>query len=307
VCTFEIVQTALVLLLGYGGALRVALASGSGAGLLGAGCSLAGLGSYAAALSLKEDRQETRSSFRFFMFVGLGLLLMGGPLVLPVAFFSLLSGVLGLGAMLVGLRVERPVLILQSSLYLLASALTSGLLAWSFRAFLAPQGAPASLSLPGLFSLAFLAVAVTLFGLHRPSGPVPAGVRPLILFLGAGAAGGIGALAIQAGNAMASSGSADPGLLAAIRTGVLSALAILLAWFGRRSPVLELRWLVYPILIITALKFLFEDMAMGRPLTLFLGFICYGATLMLAPRLLKSSAPQDRGQELNPLKPEVHP
>ena len=116
-----------------------------------------------------------------------------------------------------------------------------------------------------------------------------------------------GALAIQVGYAVSSAGSADPGLLAAVRTGVLSALAILLAWCGRRSPVLELRWLVYPLLVVTALKFLFEDVAVGRPLTLFLGFICYGVTLMLAPRLLKGSAPHDRAQEPNPLKPEVHP
>ena len=271
------------------------------------GCSLAGIGSYAAALSFQEDRKETRSSFRFFMFLGLSLLLLGGPLVLPTAFFSLLCGVLGLGAMQAGLRVQRPVLILQSGIYMLVSALAGGLLAWSFRAFLAPAGVATSLPLPGFFSLAFLSVAVALFSWHRPSGPITAGVHSLILFLGALAAGGIGALAVWAGYAVSSSGSADPGLLAAVRTGVLSALAILLAWCGRRSPFLELRWLVYPALIITALKFLFEDVAVGRPLTLFLGFVCYGVTLMLAPRLLKGSAPHDRGQEQNPLKPEVHP
>jgi hypothetical protein len=307
VTTFEFVQTVLILLLGYGGAVRVALASGSGAGLLGAGCSLAGIGSYVAALSFKEDQNGTRSSFRFFLFLGLSLVLLGGPMALPLAFFSSLCGVLGLGALLAGLRVQRPVLILQSSIYLLASTLSSGLLAWSFRAFLAPLGVAAFLSLPGLLSLAFLSIAVVLFSLQRPSHPIPAEVHPLILFLGALAAGGIGALAIQTGYALASSGSPDPGLLAAVRTGVLSALAILLAWCGRKSPVLELRWLVYPLLIVTALKFLFEDMAVGRPLTLFLGFICYGVTLMLAPRLLKGSAPHDRAQEPNPLKPEVHP
>jgi hypothetical protein len=297
----------LVLLLGYGGALRVALASGSGAGLLGAGCSLAGLGSYAAALSFKEDLKETRSRFRFFLFLGLGLLLLGGPLVLPMVLFSSLCGVLGLGALLVGLRVQRPVLILQSSLFLLASALASGLLAWSFRAFLAPPGVASFPSLPGLLSLAFLWIAVALFSLHRPSHSIPARVHPLILFLGALAAGGFGALAVHVGYAVASSGSPDPGLLAAIRTGVLSTLAILLAWCGRRLPGLDLRWLIYPLLVVTALKFLFEDVAVGRPLTLFLGFICYGVTLMLAPRLLKGSAPRDRAQEPNPLKPEVHP
>ena len=307
VSAFEVAQTVLVLLLGYGGALRVALASGSGAGLLGAGCMLAGIGSYAAALSFKEDLEETRSSFRFFTFLALSLLLLGGPLVLPMAFFTPLCGALGLGAMLVGLRAQRPIFILQSSIYLLASALAGGLIAWSFRAFLVPLGAATFLPLPGLLSLAFLSVAVVLFILHRPSEPITASVHPLILILGALAAGGVGALAVQATYHALISGSADPGTLAAVRTGVMSSQAILLAWCGRRLPDLELRWLVYPLLIITALKFLFEDVVVGRPLTLFLGFMCYGITLMLAPRLLKVPVPPDGGREANPFKPEVHP
>jgi len=78
-----------------------------------------------------------------------------------------------------------------------------------------------------------------------------------------------------------------------------------MAWFGRRLPILELRWLVYPVLIVTALKFLFEDLAVGRPLTLFLGFMCFGATLMLAPRLLKAPAPKGGGDDPNASIPEV--
>jgi hypothetical protein len=307
VSPFEVVQTVLVLLLGYGGGLRVALASGSGAGLLGAGCALAGLGSYAAALPFREDLPATRWNFRYFTFLALGLLLLGGAVLLPLAFFAPLCGILGLGAMFVGLRQRRALLVLQSALYLLASAGGSGLLAWSFRAFLAPRGVEASLALPGLLSLALLSGAVALFLLRRSAQALPATVQPLILFLGALAAGGIGALAIRLCCAAAFPGPADPGVLAAMRTGVLSALAVLLAWGGRRFPALELRWLVYPLLIVTALKFLFEDLAVGRPLTLFLGFMCYGLTLMLAPRLLKGSAPTGRGREPDPLKPEVHP
>ncbi len=305
VSAFEVAQTVLALLLGYGGALRVALASGSGTGLLGMGCVLTGAGSYAAALSFKEDLQKNWPSFRFFTFLALILLLLGGPLLLPMALFAPLCGLLGLGAMLVGLRAERSILIFQSSLYLLASAVMSGLAVWSFRAFLAPQGMPASLSVPGLLSLASLLAAAVIFMLQRPSDAITTSVRPLILLLGAVAIGGIGALAIQAGCAASSHGAADPGALAAVRTGVLSTLAIVLAWSGRRFPSLQLRWLVYPLLIFTALKFLFEDLTVGRPLTLFLGFMCYGVTLMLAPRLLKVPVPPDTGRETNPLKPEV--
>jgi hypothetical protein len=99
----------------------------------------------------------------------------------------------------------------------------------------------------------------------------------------------------------------DAGLLAVLRTAVLSSLAILLAWSGRRLPALNLRWLVYPLLVVTALKFLFEDLAVGRPLTLFLGFMCFGTTLILAPRLLKTPTPTEGGGAPNPSMPEVDP
>jgi hypothetical protein len=304
---FEITQTVLVLLLGYGGALHVALASGSGAGMLGSGCLLAGLGSYGAAIPFRQDLEEARPNFRYFMFLAFGLLLLGGPLVLPLGFFALLCGALGLAATLVGLHLRRPLFILQSGLYLLTSAAAGGLLAWSFRAFLLPAGGGPSLSLAGFLSLACLSATVVILTLRQRPEVGIGGIRLLIQVLGAAVAGGIGALVIQACCSTLSPGAPDPGLLAAVRTGVMSGLAILLAWCGRRFPALELRWLVYPLLIVTALKFLFEDLAVGRPLTLFLGFMCYGITLMLAPRLLKVTGPSDKGREIYPLKPEVHP
>lgn len=289
---FEITQTGLVFLLGFGGALRVALASGSGAGLLGAGCSLAGIGCYAAAIRFAGDREDTRANFRFFTFLALVFLLLGGPVLLPLPVFAPLASLLGLVAMVAGLRLQRTVFILQSSLYLLASTVASGLAAWTARAFLAPTGPATTLPLGGFLSLAGLAGALALFLLRRPDEGSIGKVRPLVLVLGAATAAGCGALVIQVGS---SAFPADAGALAAVRTGVLSALAILLAWCGRKVPVLELRWLVYPLMTVTALKFLIEDIAVGRPLTLFLGFMCYGATLMLAPRLLKVSVSPDKG------------
>ncbi|HEX9011439.1 MAG TPA: hypothetical protein VF804_13805, partial [Holophagaceae bacterium] len=87
-------------------------------------------------------------------------------------------------------------------------------------------------------------------------------------------------------------GGADPGLLAAVRTGALSAAATGLAALCRRHPASELRWLVFPLLALAALKFLFEDLPVGRPLTWFLAFMAYGAALILAPRFLRPARPE---------------
>jgi hypothetical protein len=287
---FEVIQTALVLLVGFGGALRVSLASGSGTVLLGAGVSLAGVGCYAAALPFADDQEETRANFNFFTFLALTFLLLGGPIVLPLPLFSALSGALGLAVMLAALHLRRTVLVLQSGLYLGVSALVSGLAPWTFRVFTDPAGPAAPLPQAGLASLAALSATLLLFLLRRPPEPVTIRMRPAVLVLGALAAAGLGALAIRA---CCGGGAPDPASLALARTGVLSALAIALAWLGRKIPVLELRWMVYPLLALTALKFLVEDLAGGRPLTLFLAFMAFGTTLIAAPRLLKNRAAQD--------------
>lgn len=287
---FEVIQTALVLLVGFGGALRVSLASGSGTLLLGAGVSLAGVGCYAAALPFADDQEETRANFNFFTFLALTFLLLGGPIVLPLALFAVLSGILGLGAMLAALHLRRTVLVLQSGLYLAVSALVSGWAPWAFRVFTDPTGPATPMSPAGLASLAALSATLLLFLLRRPPEPVTIRMRPAILVMGALAAAGLGALAIRA---CCGDGAPDPAHLALARTGVLSALTIALAWLGRKIPVLELRWMVYPLLALTALKFLVEDLAGGRPLTLFLAFMAFGTTLIAAPRLLKRRAAQN--------------
>ena len=292
---FELVQTALVLLIGFGGALRVALASGSGAGPLGAGITLAGAGCYAAAIPFATDQDETRPNFNFFTALALVFLLAGGAIILHPPFFAALSGGMGLAAMLAGLQLRRAVLMVHSGLYLVASALVSGLAAGTLHAFLAAAGPATFPGVAALFSLAALSAVLVLFLLRRPPDALTARVRPVLLLLGALTAAGWGALLIQSCCGIFPAGSADAGAVAAVRTGVLSALTIALAWSGRRLPILELRWLVYPLLVLTALKFLFEDVAAGRPLTLFLGFMCFGATLILAPRLLKAPSPPGGG------------
>jgi len=287
---FEFIQTALVLLVGFGGAVRVSLASGSGTVLLGAGVSLAGVGCYAAALPFADDQEEARPNFNFFTFLALIFLLLGGPFVLPLPLFATFSGILGLAAMVAALRMRRKVLVFQSGLYLTASALASGLGSWALHVFMDPVGPTAPASPAGLASLVALFATLALFLARRPPDPVTILMRPAIQIMGALAAAGLGALAIWA---CCGGRAPDPGGLALARTLVLSALAIALAWLGRRVPVLDLRWMVYPLLAITTLKFLFEDMAEGRPLTLFLAFMGFGSTLILAPRLLKNPAARE--------------
>lgn len=285
---FEAIQTALVLAIGFGGAVRVALASGAGAAVLGSGVLVAGLGCGAAAYPFAGDQEDLRANFSFFTTLALVFLLLGGPIVLPRPAYALSTGFLGLGATLLGVRLRRTVLLLQGAVSLTAGALASGLLTRTFAAFLRPVGELTLPSIPALTILTLLALAHALLMARRPSGPLPWRFRLPSFLLGTEAVLGAITLAVWIPSQLLGGGRPDPGLLAAFRTGALSAAAIGIAALGRRHPASELRWLVYPLLALAALKFLLEDLPAGRPLTWFLAFMVYGSALILAPRFLKA-------------------
>jgi hypothetical protein len=79
--------------------------------------------------------------------------------------------------------------------------------------------------------------------------------------------------------------------MAALRTAALALAAGAAAALGRWLPAGDQGWMVYPLLGVTAVKLLLQDVPQGRPLTLTLAFACFGAALLVAPRLAKAPAP----------------
>jgi len=284
---FERAQTCLALAVGFGGALRIALTSGSGGGFLGVGAILAGAACYAAAIPFARDEEPTRANFNYFSLLATFLLLLGGAMVAPLPWFAVLAGVLGLGALVGTIRTQRPSLLLQSAVYVAVACGGSGLLRWTFQAFLGPAGSGPAPSLATGCALALLAGTVG-YALTRPPA-TETGPKLQAFTLVAGGLGvlSLGALAVGVIGPAQASGPAELARLAVGRTAVLTTLTIGLAWSARRIPTLDLRWLVYPFLALATIKFLFEDMAVGHPLTLFLAFMFLGTTFILAPRLLK--------------------
>ncbi|HEY5113807.1 MAG TPA: hypothetical protein VIJ45_06825, partial [Coriobacteriia bacterium] len=78
---------------------------------------------------------------------------------------------------------------------------------------------------------------------------------------------------------------ADAGVVATVRTSVLAAAALALAWAGRYRRFREAAWLLYPVLVVGGLKLLVEDLPRSRPATLFIALALYGGALIVAPRL----------------------
>ena len=79
----------------------------------------------------------------------------------------------------------------------------------------------------------------------------------------------------------------DASLASTLRTSLISLMAILLGWFGKRLGLAELIWILYPWMAFGAAKLFAEDFRLGRPLTLFASLLVYGGTLIALPRLLR--------------------
>jgi hypothetical protein len=285
---FEVAQTLAVLVIGFGGAIRVAHAAGAPAWPLGLAALVIGLGCYGAAFTFVRHQAEGSSDFRFLSSLALLLVLAGSPSLLRDGWLALHFALLGLAAVGLGRRYLRRSLAVHGAVLLVAGAYVSGLLAATWHAFLTPSDrVDGSFPLPALLTLAVLAAGHTLLAARPGPGPRPWGFRLPCLILGTLGLLGLGALAVLATLAPGRAGLPAPGTLAAVRTGVLALAAVLAAALGRWFRGGDLGRLVYPLLGATALKLLLEDVPQGRPLTLSLAFSFFGAALLVAPRLAK--------------------
>ena len=137
---FAAVQTAAVLAIGYGGAVRLARATPAAATGLGIASALAAGALLAVAYTLLGRRVEQRHTFLFFPSLAFVFLLGGTSLLLPAPGRAVAWSLLALAAALMATRFASATLGLFAALYAIASAQASGLLAGATRGFL---GAPA--------------------------------------------------------------------------------------------------------------------------------------------------------------------
>lgn len=294
---FEVVQAGVVLLVGFGGAVRAAQAGGGGAVWLGVLAFLAGAACYALAFDFVEQQRDTGGNFAFFSTIALAFVVASCLIALSgsVRIFGLT--LLGLFSVGLARRFGRDVLLAHGTAALAVAALASGLVGRSLEVFLRPAQVPAE-----PFGGAAFAVLAALGSAHAAAvwgrGSEGAGwARRLPSFL-------LAALFLLGGSALAmalltravAGDPPEPAAMAVTRTAVLAVAAVLLAGLGRVAPASEAAWLVYPVLGLAGLKLLVEDFAKGRPLTLFLALGLLGAALVLAPRLLKGrGAPGEAG------------
>jgi hypothetical protein len=286
VVPFEVAQSIVALIAGFGGAVYVTSTSGANVAGLGLLALALGLSTYAVAFAFVERHRPARNFF-FYASLALVFLLVGGPLAMRWDAAAVAFSALAIVCLIVSRRVSRLTLSLHCVVYAVAGAVLSGLLTGATLALLLWGGEAATgVSIPSLLALA--AILACALWPARAGTPVAYATRaPEFVLLGLGvwlAAGTAVGLLVPL-LPVVDAGRIDQGALAATRTLVLVGATLLLAWARRSRRLLDVTWMVNPLLAMVAVKLLVEDLPQGRPLTLMIALGAYGAALIIAPRL----------------------
>lgn len=291
VVTFEVVQAAVVLVVGLGGAAFVTSRVGMGAPALGALSLAFGVAAYGVAFAFVERRQHSAVNFYYYTTIAIAFVLAGASFLLPAVPRALFWAALALGAAVAARRAERITLAAHAAGYAVVAGIASGLLAHAGDAAFASPANPWS---PAPVAAVAVAAALAAAAWALATAPVRSRLHraPRAVFVLVLAASAAGLLIgwISAAVAGAPGAGADAGTVATVRTAVLALGALALAAMGRTGAWMEARWLAWPVLAVTGVKILVEDLKWGRPATWVLAFALYGAALIVLPRLLRREA-----------------
>ncbi len=286
VIVFEFVQTVLVLAVGLGGMIAVGHTVEGNDLLLGG--AIVGLGAAAYAVSFQFLARQAPGALNFYFYSSLALIftMAGTWTALHDAARSLALTGVGIALAAAWSRSSRATLGAHTAIALVAASEDAGLVNLGLALFM---GAAASVDLAQWPALVVLAVVLALCGsrLTASRGLALSAADAPGLALGVVAVGGIGglvapALAAAAG-ALSLPVSAD--VVTTIRTATLSGLALGCAGVSRTGRFSVLGHLAYPLLAAAGVKLVLIDLRHSQASTLFAALACYGAALVLVPRL----------------------
>jgi hypothetical protein len=297
VVPFEVVQSGAMLLVGLAPALLIAHRTGLGVFALGIALLVLAMACYAVEFI---DRRRTRGANRYFYtslalafaLTGSELLLDGPPLGIAWVALALIVG-------WTGHRHARSMLAVHSVVYIAAAAVASGLAGTTAAGLFGSS--PLVVTPVGIATwVALIAIGVC-WWLSAPGPTASSAWRADVLSRVALAAlalvsvAGVSVVVVESVLPERFAAPPEFGALATLRTAVLAATAVAVAWLGRRLAAPEYRPLLYTVLSWGALKLLFEDVPTSSPLLLFVAFALYGGALIIGPRVAKFGAePSDR-------------
>jgi len=287
VIVFEVVQTVIVLLVGVGGALAVSRSAGSGSLVLGG--SLVVLGGVAYLVSFAFLPRDSAAALNFYFYSSLALIFVLTGLAVSTDGAAQAVALTTLAALLAVAwrRSGRVTLGGHAAVAWVVASISAGLLTVAETAFAGELPAIAVLGTAGFT----LIVALTISGTRMAACHLPrpfASDTPAIVIGLLALAGTAGAVTLVTGRAAGWS-AADAGLLATARTALLSGLAVLAAWLHRPGRFSSIGTIAYPLLAAIGIKLVLSDLRDSSAATLFIALACYGAALVLVPRMHRAA------------------
>lgn len=287
---FDVVQSAVAVLIGFGGAVRIALNNGAGTGLIGLFALMGAVAGYTVAFAFVSSRQGRGRAFFYFATLALVFLFLGSLVIVHGFGLTWCWIALGLAASGLGGRFHRVTLRYHAAVYITLASLQSGLISSSLLAFLVPATSSwPELSAMGGAALAAATAAYLILVMTQRGREVSFSRRLPCLALASLLMGGTGYFAVMGLASISRSlpPTAHSAMLALSRTLVISITAVFLGAMAPRLDLKELGWLIYPILLFGCGKLLLEDMKSGSAITLAVAFAALGGALVLGPRLLR--------------------
>lgn len=284
--TFERIQLTAVLFIGYIGGVLGALHAASLSRVLAGASLLAGGAAYAVAyfLFVRRAKDATEAWFNT-SYALVGVIVGSWVLIHDPAYPWLAIAVL---LTVLGMRDRYAALPVHGAVLGLFAAVASGLVTAAGYAFVAD----AHHVWPELTLQGWIALAISAFVYFAPlerdtarrqgAGKAAKVLALVVLVFGLG---GVVISKLLVPLVDGGTPGADEAWLAALRTGVVVVAALMLAAMSRVERFCEARLLVYPVLAAGGLKLALEDFPNGSAVTLAVACVCYGAALVVAPRL----------------------
>jgi len=290
---FETAQCALAFLISVGGGLQLTSHDARvapGLALLALVCAAA---CYLVSFLMLDRGGELSRNFHTYATFGFLLAVAGSRILLSGAAAAVAWSVLAVAAIWVGGIFLRLTLKVHGCIFLLLALGASSALEQAAGLLLGertwPGGAPWA-----IWSGALTASLCYAIGTRHAAAVTPSWSSRTLRILVAGTAvlllAGIAAGLLTAGYHLIFGVEATHAYCATLRTFVLSAAALLLAWAGGRWDRPEFGRLVYPVMALGAYRMIVVDLHQDRTAALFLSLLLYGGALILLPKLIRARA-----------------
>ena len=292
---FETAQCALAFLISVGGGLQLTSADPRVAPALAMLSLVCAAACYLVSFLMLDSGGEHHSrNFHTYSTFGILLTVAGSRILLSGAAAAVAWSVLAVAAIWVGGIFLRLTLKVHGTIFLLLALGASSALEQAAGLLLGsrtwPGGAPWA-----IWSGALTATLCYIIGTRHAAAVTPSWSSRALRILVAGTAvclvAGIAAGLLTAAYHAIFGAEATHAYCATLRTFVLSAAALLLAWAAGRWDRQEFGRLVYPVMALGAYRMIGVDLHQDRTTALFLSLLLYGGALILLPKLIRARAP----------------